>query len=740
MEGFKMKILTIFLVGILAILTTNAQTVSLTVQPEITKSIMGHTVFDRGKYINVCHNGSSFESSINNTTISNHYINDLEMSFGRSLTLVQYATKYTKNIIQDAVRPGYANLTYLQANAKPTNGNIPSVTFCKRFPTSCGTLMHDNHNTYPAFMPKDVYPGSTDSLPVNKVAAGEIVANLLKYNFTDWSRPLSFEPINEPTYQLLYKSYNMLPKLADLHLQIQAKVKELDTPVMVGGPCASTVWYYNNNYENFSQFSDFVDATAGKLDFYSFHVYDFYRWDSISHTLGGRITTGLPLEGIMDMVSAYGWSKYNKELIYLNTEHGGTMNLTDQKAAMRKWFLGTSTGFVADMKAKSQTDFLMVNSCIANTFVFMNRPHQVFKVVPFILIESFSWDPKYHASILVANNYTDKTNWYESAQVLFYKYFKDVRGRRVLSSCVSPDIQQQSFVDNNKVIVLLNNLSDSTISMNFNYPTLNLDSIMVRRLGRNSNFTPYFTETKVDDTRNLQLSGKESVALFLYYRDAVAESAQVDEKLYFATEMKQQFTTESTFHVSVPTIDNTEYAYLRIGVGRGVGTDRNMSVWFNGVQQIVPMEKAAAKLEDGSGYASTKLVQINKSLLQTSNTVKVAFNDSKSGGVGAVTLCVGLRTNASGLNTVENEPAELHPISPNPMNENARISFTLINPAKISLKIYNLQGQEVETVASGNFAAGKYEYNFSKEGLVQGVYVCRLMAGVNVYSQKLIVK
>jgi hypothetical protein len=717
------------------------QTVTITFKPEITKSIMGHTVFDRGKYINVCHGGSNFETDINNATISNRYINDLEMNFGRSLAMVLYATRYTNNLIEDVTRPGFANLSYLRTNSKPTNGTTPSAAFSQRFPNTCGTLLHDTHNTYPDFMPKEVYPGSNDSIPVNKVAAGEVVANLLKYNYTDWSRPLSFEPINEPHFTYLSKNYNMLPKLADLHTQIQAKVKEIGAPVMVGGPCASTAWYYNNNYKDFRYFSDFVDATFGKLDFYSFHVYDFHRWDISNHTLGGRITAGLPLEGIMDLVSAYGWSKYNKELIYLSTEHGGTMTPTDQKAAMRSWFLGSATGFAADMKAKSQTDFLMVNSCIANTFVFMNRPHQVFKVVPFILIESFAWDARYHASILVANNYKDKTNWYESAQVMFYKYFKDVRGRRILSLCDNPDIQQQSFVENNKVIVLLNNLSNSKITMNLNYPTVNLESTMLRRLGRNSDFTPYFTETSVADARGLQLAGKESVAIFLNYRDAITESTKVDEKLYFATEMNKEFSTESTFNVSLPTIANAEYAYLRIGVGRGVGTDRNLSVWFNGVEQVVPMEKAANNLEDTSGYGSTKLVRIDKSLLNTANTVKVVFPDNKLGGVGAVTLCVGSRVNSFGLSNVDyDEPAVFHPIFPNPVNNMVHFSFTLINPAKTSLNVYDLQGKKTATIVLGDFSSGKYEYNFSTENLPSGTYICRLVAGVNEYSQKMIVK
>jgi AraC-like DNA-binding protein len=109
------------------------------VKPDITKSIMGHTVFDRGKYINVCHSGSNFETGINNSTISNRYINELEMNFGRSLAMVLYATRYTNNIIEDAARPGFANLSYLSTNSKPTNGATPSAAFSQRFPITSGT-------------------------------------------------------------------------------------------------------------------------------------------------------------------------------------------------------------------------------------------------------------------------------------------------------------------------------------------------------------------------------------------------------------------------------------------------------------------------------------------------------------------------------------------------------------------------------------------------------------------------
>jgi hypothetical protein len=99
----------------------------------------------------------------------------------------------------------------------------------------------------------------------------------------------------------------------------------------------------------------------------------------------------------------------------------------------------------------------------------------------------------------------------------------------------------------------------------------------------------------------------------LYYRDAFAESTKVDEKHYFANEMNKQFSTESTFNVSVPNNCKYRICLFTHWCGSWRGTDRKLSVWFNGVQQVVPMEKVAANLENNpSGYGATKLIQIDK--------------------------------------------------------------------------------------------------------------------------------
>lgn len=730
-----------FFTGFLLLISINlctAQQINVIISPETTYSIEGHSVLDRSKYLNICHNGVSFESTIGNSEISYRYINDLKICFGRALGMVQPANVYTKNLKEDPLRSGFADLTYLQNNSKPTNGNSYSATFRSRFPKGPGTLCHEHHNAFPAFMQKEAFTGTTDSIPVNKIAAAEISANLLKYNFTDWSRPLTYEPINEPGWQMLDKT-KMLTNLADFHLKTWEKVHNLQVSIMVGGPCSPVAYYYRDNYTNFSKLSDFIDATQGKLDFYSFHVYDFYRWNLITKKLTGRITSGLPLEGIMDLYSNYGRKNYNKELLFLSSEHGGILSDDAQKKDMREYFLGAGTDFSYDMKAKSITDFLMVNSCISNTLVFMNHPHQVYKVVPFILLESTGWDPKYHASILVANNYSDKKNWYESAQIHFFKYFENIKGRRVLSQCASPDIQQQTYVDNNKLIVLLNNLSDSIMNLSLNYPLENIDSTVIRRLYKKVDSTPVLSETRIADGRNIQLSAKESAVLFVNYSQPINEMKRIDEKNYFADKYMRQINTEEIFNLNGIDIAGLEYANLRIGIGRGVGTNKDMNVWINGTKLNVPMEKCAANLEDENAYGSTKMIQVSKTLLKNNNEIKIAFADGKTGGVGAVTLCVGKSEQPSHEKNPSAEPALINKIYPNPTKEKTTISFTLNNPSKTLFKIFDISGKEMKTQNFGQLEPGNYNYTIALNNLVKGKYIFQLQVNTNQYNQGIIV-
>ncbi len=69
---------------------------------------------------------------------------------------------------------------------------------------------------------------------------------------------------------------------------------------------------------------------------------------------------------------------------------------------------------------------------------------------------------------------------------------------------------------------------------------------------------------------------------------------------------------------------------------------------------------------------------------------------------------------------------------PNPFNPSTKINFSLATDSRVSLKIFNILGQEVMTLINGNLVAGGHEVKFDASGLNSGIYFYRLDAtGVN---------
>lgn len=65
---------------------------------------------------------------------------------------------------------------------------------------------------------------------------------------------------------------------------------------------------------------------------------------------------------------------------------------------------------------------------------------------------------------------------------------------------------------------------------------------------------------------------------------------------------------------------------------------------------------------------------------------------------------------------------------PNPFNPSTKIAFGLAVESFVSLKIFNILGQEISTIINRNLATGIHEYNFNASGLNSGVYFYKLEA------------
>ncbi len=89
-------------------------------------------------------------------------------------------------------------------------------------------------------------------------------------------------------------------------------------------------------------------------------------------------------------------------------------------------------------------------------------------------------------------------------------------------------------------------------------------------------------------------------------------------------------------------------------------------------------------------------------------------------------------------------PAGLNMISnaPNPFNATTNISFTLTQNSPVTIAVYNVAGQLVNTIADNqSFTEGSHSVQWNAQSLSPGVYFCRLNAdGIDQTHRMLLVK
>lgn len=98
-----------------------------------------------------------------------------------------------------------------------------------------------------------------------------------------------------------------------------------------------------------------------------------------------------------------------------------------------------------------------------------------------------------------------------------------------------------------------------------------------------------------------------------------------------------------------------------------------------------------------------------------------------------------------GVNKISSETPsgyELNQNYPNPFNPETKIKYSVPKNSNVIIKLYDIQGKEISTLADGMHTAGTYEINFNlneiKSGLPSGIYFYKMIADGISISKKMI--
>ncbi|MBS3944545.1 MAG: T9SS type A sorting domain-containing protein, partial [Melioribacter sp.] len=75
---------------------------------------------------------------------------------------------------------------------------------------------------------------------------------------------------------------------------------------------------------------------------------------------------------------------------------------------------------------------------------------------------------------------------------------------------------------------------------------------------------------------------------------------------------------------------------------------------------------------------------------------------------------------------------------PNPFNPSTKIEYQLPKDGRVTIKVFNVLGQEVRTLLDEVKSAGYYTVEFNAKGLPSGVYIYGITTGEYSLFKKMI--
>ena len=81
---------------------------------------------------------------------------------------------------------------------------------------------------------------------------------------------------------------------------------------------------------------------------------------------------------------------------------------------------------------------------------------------------------------------------------------------------------------------------------------------------------------------------------------------------------------------------------------------------------------------------------------------------------------------------------ELNQNYPNPFNPQTTIQYTLPEPGDVSVKVFNVLGNEISTLVNENQSAGKHKTEWNAQSMPSGIYFYKIQAKNFIETKKMV--
>ncbi|WP_148618649.1 beta-agarase [Mariniblastus fucicola] len=562
-------------------------------------SISGHVDLEREKFFRFYARPGMHHPSAEKWAYERNFLP------GRQISKMQYALVkgYSKNqpkLKESKSKQGHADLSFFDAY-----DSTPTVTKAIEPIREIDYAMClDN---WPDFMSIDHVGRGTPKVEFFDAAAelaGAVVADQIK----DGGRTATWwEVKNESTIKSEWDYHwaeNSWDLLADFHNKVADAIHERAPETKVGGPSSAWMQLQIKDFSLYKSQRKFMDATKGKLDFYSHHFYEDFNtigaWERRSSTysnyLAGR------LEAILNMFRAHMHGTDNVRPILI-TECGS---------------LQPGTG---------PSDYwLRLRSWSAYTHKFMQRPNEIDMSVPFAFL-TVPWNPNSGNAAFVPDEDGKGTNGpIENLNATpvthFFDLWSDFDGRRLPVSFSRKWLDVTALHDGKRIHVALTNMGGQRLNVELSgiSDLDSIESIRQKRLFYRDGKVHFDPAKSLKDLSAVDVDVEETTIVTIELKQPLEVEGLLRRECFYAadTAIKADGSAEG-FRISIPKHGDVEKARLIIGVHRDGGLKDPLELNING--KTTPTVQAWAS--DVKNLFDSVVVHVPTSLLKAENVVKV---------------------------------------------------------------------------------------------------------------------